>query len=114
MFPLAHRIAVDVFVAPDWPDGIGRRVSVEIIRFRRCPTLRYFFHIYDDAETLDLDGMELPSIEAAVAMARHDLGQIVADELMHAGTLNTASRIDVAAEEGQLLASVRFDDLLDS
>jgi hypothetical protein len=87
---------------------------VEIIRFRRCPTLRYFFHIYDDAETLDQDGMELPSIEAAVAMARQDLGQIVADDLMHAGTLNTASRIDIAAEEGQLLASVRFDDLLES
>lgn len=75
--------------------------------------MRYFFHIYDDVETLDLEGMELPSIEAAIAIARHDLGQVIADELIHLGKANTASRIDIGVEDRQIVASVCFDDLLE-
>jgi len=74
---------------------------------------RYFFHIYDDAETLDLEGLELPSLEAAIGVATHELGRLAADELKHQGRVNTAMRIDVTLKGGQMVASVHFDDLLD-
>jgi len=74
---------------------------------------RYFFHIYDDAETLDLEGLDLASHEAAIAVARHELARLAADELKHQGQVNTAMRIDVTLTGGQMVASVHFDDLLD-
>jgi hypothetical protein len=75
---------------------------------------RYHFHIYDEVETLDTEGLELPGIEAAIAVAIHELRQLAAYELERDGTVDMATRIDIADDAGRVIERVHFDDLLDS
>jgi len=75
---------------------------------------RFFFHLYDDAETLDLEGLELPGIEAAMAVALDELRQLAAYELQRDGEVNTSTRIEIADRIGRVVERVVFDDVLDS
>ena len=75
---------------------------------------RFYFHIYDEVETLDLDGLELPGIEAAIAVAIHELRQLAAYELKREGKVDMAARIDITDDAGRIVERVHFDDVLDS
>lgn len=75
---------------------------------------RYFFHLYDDVETLDLEGLELPNIDAARQVATHELRQSASYELQRDDRVDTASRIDIANESGRVLANIHFDYMFDS
>jgi len=73
---------------------------------------RYFFHLYDGIETRDPDGLVLSGIEAAIAVATHELRQLARYELQRQGQPAMSDHIDIAIESGGVVDSVCFADVL--
>jgi hypothetical protein len=73
---------------------------------------RFFFHLRDDLDVRDEEGLELPSLDAArdhaTSDARFTIGQTAMDE----GKINFDHRIDIENEHGEVLDSVWFRDVL--
>jgi hypothetical protein len=71
---------------------------------------RYFFHLRNDLDVPDPDGVELRNLNEARAMATHNArfsaGQSVKDE----GHLIGDHRIDIEDENGTVLDTVYFRD----
>jgi hypothetical protein len=74
---------------------------------------RFFFHLYDDIETLDFEGCELPDIETAIARAMAEVRHLVAHSLQRNGLVVLSHRIDIADQRGRVLDTVRFDDAVE-
>ena len=75
--------------------------------------LRLFFNLRDGVEhLLDPEGVELPDLEAAKAHAKRSAYSIMADDVAH-GKLKLNYRIDIENEAGEVLATVRFRDLVE-
>ena len=77
-------------------------------RFGTVP--RFYFHLHNDMDVPDDEGVELADLEAArayaIRQARDTFGQVAKDE----GRVVLHHRIDIEDEHGQVLASVRFSD----
>jgi hypothetical protein len=71
---------------------------------------RFYFHLYNDRDVRDEEGVELLNLEAArrhaVHLARFTFGETARDE----GRVVLHHRIDVGNDQGVVLASVRFGD----
>ena len=71
---------------------------------------RFYFHLYDNLDVLDDEGIELPDLEAArshaVRCARVTFAETAKDE----GRVVLHHRIDITDEEGAVLEAVRFGD----
>ena len=72
---------------------------------------RYFFHVYDDLVASDEEGLELPGIKEALIKAERGARELAADEVMR-GALHLDHRIEVADENGSVVATVMFRDLV--
>ena len=72
---------------------------------------RFFFQFYDDSETRDPDGLELPDLAAALAVAHHELRQLAAYDLQRTGQVGLTDRIDITDAGGRVLESVCVADL---
>ena len=72
---------------------------------------RFFFHLYDDTVALDEEGSECPDLAAAHAKAVRSAREMACQEVLE-GHLNLTHRIDVADENGAVLATVRFQDIV--
>jgi hypothetical protein len=70
---------------------------------------RFFFHVYDDAVSIDPEGELLADVEAALTVARAG-ARALACEQVKKGRLHLAHRIEIADEAGAILAAVRFGD----
>ena len=72
---------------------------------------RFYFHLYNDEDTFDRDGRELPSEaaahEQAVRAAKDMASQGVAD-----GRLVLDNRIEVVNERGDTIDTVYFRDVV--
>ena len=73
---------------------------------------RFFFHLHNDIDAFDEEGVELPSIEAARAMARHSVQFAAAESIKDHGHLVLRHRIDIADETGAIVETVRFGDVV--
>ena len=73
---------------------------------------RFFFHIHDDIELLDDEGIELPDREAAEREALRGARSIACEQVVR-GELHLEHRIDVEGEDGETLFRVRFGDAID-
>ena len=73
---------------------------------------RYFFHLHDDLDIPDDLGADLPSLDGAIAyacrQARHLAGQMV----IETGRIVLGHRIDIEDENGVVLDSVHFRDVI--
>ena len=79
-------------------------------RFAAVP--RYYFHVIDDLDSPDTEGAELPGLEAARDYgARAALG-LMADLLVRERRLALDHRIDIENEQGQVLDTVRFRNVV--
>jgi len=71
---------------------------------------RFYFHLYNDVEVPDDEGLELPDLEAArahaVRCARVTFAEVAKDE----GRVVLHHRIDIENEERSVLATVHFRD----
>ena len=72
---------------------------------------RFYFHLYNDEDTFDREGMELPdeaaAHEQAVRAAKDMASQGVAD-----GRLVLDNRIEVVNERGDTIVTVYFRDVV--
>lgn len=72
---------------------------------------RYFFHVFDDLEVRDDEGVELRNLEAVRAYAALAARHLVSDSLQAGGRINPDHRIDVEDEEGRVVVTVPFGDV---
>ena len=70
---------------------------------------RYRFHVFNDEQTMDGDGKDLPDLEAARAFAIEGARGIMADELQAKGRINLNHWIEIEDEDGDMTV-VTFGD----
>lgn len=69
----------------------------------------YFFHLYDDMVSLDEQGLELPSAEAAKQVAVEEARRMACHEVLE-GHLGLRHRIEVEDASGAPVTTVEFKD----
>ena len=72
---------------------------------------RYFFHIHDDLDTEDDEGLELPDLDAAVAGAVISARALMCETLKD-GRIDLDHRIDIENAGGLVLTSVLSRDVV--
>ena len=73
---------------------------------------RYFFHVREQSEvSRDLEGQDLPDLNAARREAERIAREMIGERVLHGGDIGGRC-IDVAEEEGRVLASIRLDEVL--
>ena len=70
---------------------------------------RFFFHVFDDAEALDEEGLELPCADAAMREALRSARSLAAEQVGH-GRLCLHHLIKIEDESGAAVATVAFGD----
>jgi hypothetical protein len=73
---------------------------------------RYFFHLHNDIDSQDEDGRELPNLDAAHQLAREHARFTFAETIKEEGRANLDHRIDIEDEQGRVVATVRFRDVV--
>jgi hypothetical protein len=68
---------------------------------------RFYFHVHNDYDAEDQEGMELPDLTAARTFAVESARDLVCESVSK-GHLNLDHRIDIADEDGTVLQSVTF------
>jgi hypothetical protein len=68
---------------------------------------RFFFHVIDDIDARDDEGLELRDVEAARSEAIRGARALACEEVA-GGRLNLAHRIEVTDARGELVTTVRF------
>jgi hypothetical protein len=74
---------------------------------------RYFFHVRsaEGDVSRDLEGQDLPNLEAARHEAVSANREIIGERLLHGGSLD-GRQIEIADEAGNVLAAVKTGDVL--
>ena len=70
---------------------------------------RFYFHLRDDFDADDEEGQELAGLAAAREAAVGQARQIAAEDVRQ-GCLNLGYSIEIANEEGEVVATVTFED----
>ena len=73
---------------------------------------RYYFHLLNDIDAPDEDGVELPDLEAALKYARRNALFTAAESIKEHGHLVRSHRIDIEDAQGTVLGTVRFEDVI--
>ena len=63
---------------------------------------RYRFHLYNDEETLDLEGRQFPDLESAQTDAIRCARAIMGSELASRGEITLSHWIKLETEEGEM------------
>ena len=63
---------------------------------------RYLFHLYNDEETMDLEGQLFPNLEAARTEAIRCARGIMGSELTSKGEITLSHWIELETEEGEM------------
>lgn len=72
----------------------------------------YYFNLYNDAVTMDEEGVQLADDDAALAHAVKEARTMAADSVSK-GHLTVSHRIDFVDEKRNPVGSVRFDEAVD-
>ena len=71
--------------------------------------MRYYFHLHDDLETFDDEGLELKNAAAAREVAVKIVRELICDDVK-AGRVALDHRIDIADQSGAVIDVVKFRD----
>jgi hypothetical protein len=71
---------------------------------------RFFFHLHNDLDCADEEGVELPNLEAARAHAVRQVRVTFAETAKDIGRVVLHHRIDIEDAGGAVLATVHFGD----
>jgi hypothetical protein len=71
---------------------------------------RYYFHLYNDVDVPDYEGVVLPDLKAARAHAVRCARITFAETAKDEGRVVLHHRIDIGDERGTVLDTVRFGD----
>jgi hypothetical protein len=77
-------------------------------RFATVP--RFSFHVFDDLDARDDEGVELRNLTEAQAYAAYSARHLMSETLKCIGILDLDHRIVVQDERGHVVATVRFAD----
>jgi hypothetical protein len=73
---------------------------------------KFFFHLHNDIDAPDEEGKELPDIDAARAYAAASAVFTIGETLKEDGRIDLRHHIDIEDEQGKVLATVRFRDVV--
>ena len=73
---------------------------------------RYFFHLHNDLETRDEEGLELPDLAAARNVAEQEARAMAAQSVAN-GQLDLRHSIEVIDESGATVLVVRFGEAVE-
>lgn len=73
---------------------------------------RFHFHLLNDVDAPDEEGVELPNLEAAQHHAREAARVTIAETIKDEGRFNLDHRIDIETSDGQVLDTVWFRDVV--
>lgn len=73
---------------------------------------RYFFNVYNDADVIDDEGLELPDLAAAKEEAIRGARGMMADHVLAGRPISLSHRIEVVDAQGKVLASMPFGELI--
>ena len=71
---------------------------------------RYFFHLHNDLDCPDEEGLELPDLEAARKHAAHSARLTAGETVKDHGHIIGDHHIDIEDENGAVLETVYFRD----
>jgi hypothetical protein len=71
---------------------------------------RYFFHLHNDVEARDEEGIELADLEAARQLAFQNVRFTAGETIKEKGRIVLDHRIDIEDDKGNVLDTVRFRD----
>ena len=74
---------------------------------------RYHFHVHNSVEAPDLEGVELPDLEAAIASAIADVRALISDEIRTMGRFSLSDSIEIADSNGLRLHVTRYGDAVE-
>jgi hypothetical protein len=77
-----------------------------------CRVPRFFFHLYDDVDVPDDEGVELPDLAAARDHARSQALNLIGENVKEQARIVLHHRLDIEDEHGSVLEAVRFGDIL--
>jgi hypothetical protein len=72
---------------------------------------KFYFHLHNDIDAPDEEGVELPSLEAAREYATENALFTMAQTLKDEAHINFHHHIDIEDEHGNVLETVRFKDV---
>ena len=72
---------------------------------------RYYFHLFNDLTSIDPEGISLPNDAVAVQKAAANAREMAAESVRQ-GHLVLDHRIDVANEDGDVIGTVHFRDVV--
>ena len=71
---------------------------------------RFFFHLIDDLDVPDIEGVELADLDAARARAVRSARSLMCETMEREGRITLHHRIDIEDDRQQVLASMPFGD----
>jgi hypothetical protein len=80
------------------------------MRFRDVP--RYFFHLHNDLDVPDEEGLECTDLESAKACAAAQAQILMGETLKEDGRIALSHRIDIEDAQGNVLATVPFKNVV--
>lgn len=79
---------------------------------KRAPMDRYFFHVHDDFDVVDEEGLVLPNEEAARQTAVSAARSLICEQVT-TGRLTLHHRIEVCDDRGDHLFDVPFGEAVE-
>lgn len=71
---------------------------------------RFFFHLIDDLDVPDNEGVELADLDSAQARAVHSARSLMCETIQRDGRITLGHRIDIEDDQHRVVASVPFGD----
>lgn len=72
---------------------------------------RYHLNLFNDIDVADEDGAEFPSLAAAKAKAIEGARELIAEHVRIGRPVNLSHRVEVADDDGRVLAVIPFREL---
>jgi hypothetical protein len=86
----------------------------------RCPgsgegasMSRFYFHLYDEHDTVDAEGMELPDAEAAEAHGFATARLMAAQEIIASGQLHLGHGLVVTDEDDAVVRTIAYGEAVE-
>ena len=73
---------------------------------------RYYFHLHNDIDVPDHEGVELPDLDAARAHARLQARTLVGELVKDEGRIILNHHLDIEDEQGTVLETVEFREVV--
>jgi len=73
---------------------------------------RYYFHLYNDMDVQDLEGIELPDLPAARAAAIEQARGMIGEMAKTEARIVLSHHIDIEDEDQRVLDTVIFRDII--